>query len=538
MREEPETIKVLLIDDDEDDYLLTRELLSEVKGTNYELNWASSYEEGLKVAGRREHHVCLVDYRLGKRSGVQLIREARESRLTTPMILLTGQGNRDVDVEAMQAGATDYLVKDEPHPERLERTIRYAVQLNSERCRAEEALGAYAQKQVVVAEIGRLALTGGELKDLFAEAVSLVARTLGVEYCKVLELVHDGDALILRAGVGWKEEYPVDQATVSVGKESQAGFTLLSDEPVVVEDLRTETRFNDASLLHEHGVVSGMSVIIRGRKHPYGVLGAHTASFRKFATEDVNFLRAVANVLAEAIDRKHAEDEVSQSEARFRRVVQSNMLGILYWELSGEITAANDAFLKMVGYTREDLAAGRMRWTEMTPPEYLNPDEKALRELAVSGVCDTYEKEYICKDGNRVPILLGLATLEGETQRGVGFVLDIGDRKRAEEALRQSESQFRALFENALDAVLIANDRGAYVDANSAACKLLGISYDEVIGRTVDDFVEQTSKSDSWRTWDQFLNEGTMRGVFRLQRPDGDIVDVELPSRSSSIGAA
>src|ERR1700738_4049219 len=114
-----ETIKVLLIDDDEDDYLLTRELLSQVKGGKYALDWASSYEEGLKVAGRLEHHVCLVDYRLGKRSGVQLIREARESRLTTPMILLTGQGNREVDVEAMQAGATDYLVKDEPHPDRL-----------------------------------------------------------------------------------------------------------------------------------------------------------------------------------------------------------------------------------------------------------------------------------------------------------------------------------------------------------------------------------------------------------------------------------
>ena len=179
-----ETIKVLLIDDDEDDYILTRELLSEVKVGKYALDWASSYEEGLKVAGRREHHVCLVDYRLGERSGVQLIREARESRLTTPMILLTGQGNHDVDVEAMQAGATDYLVKDETSPALLERTIRYAVELNTERCRAEEALGAYAQKQAVVAEIGRLALTGGELKDLFAEAVSLVARTLGVEYCK------------------------------------------------------------------------------------------------------------------------------------------------------------------------------------------------------------------------------------------------------------------------------------------------------------------------------------------------------------------
>jgi PAS domain S-box-containing protein len=135
MKSEP--IKVLLIEDDEDDYILTRELLSEVKGGNYALDWAASYEEGLKVAGRLEHHVCLVDYRLGERNGLELIREARAARLTTPMILLTGQGNHDVDMEAIEAGATDYLVKDETPASRLERTIRYAVQLNTERKQAE-----------------------------------------------------------------------------------------------------------------------------------------------------------------------------------------------------------------------------------------------------------------------------------------------------------------------------------------------------------------------------------------------------------------
>jgi len=196
-----EPIRVLLIDDDEDDYILTRELLSEVKVREYALDWAPSYEEGLRAAEQREHHVCLVDDCIGEKGGVELIREARESFLTTPMILLTGQGDHDVDVEAMQAGATGYLVKDETPAARLERTIRYAVQLSAERCRAEEELGAYAQKHAVVAEIGRLALIGGELNDLFAESVSLVAKTLGVEFCKVLELLPEGDELFLMSCV-------------------------------------------------------------------------------------------------------------------------------------------------------------------------------------------------------------------------------------------------------------------------------------------------------------------------------------------------
>ena len=123
-----EITRVLLVDDDEDDYILTRGLLGEAKQSSYRLTWSRSYEDGLKAASRREDHVCLVDYRLGERSGVELIREARRSGVGTPMILLTGQGDYGVDVEAMRAGADDYLVKDEVTAALLERAIRYAIE--------------------------------------------------------------------------------------------------------------------------------------------------------------------------------------------------------------------------------------------------------------------------------------------------------------------------------------------------------------------------------------------------------------------------
>src|SRR3954452_24429050 len=125
-----------------------------------------------------------------------------------------------------------------------------------------------ARQQAVVAELGYRALTGTDLAILMDEAVVLVAQSLRVEYCKVLELLPEGDALLLRAGTGWNEGL-VGRATVGAGLDSQAGYTLLLDEPVIVKDLRAERRFDGSSLLHEHGVVSGMSTLIRGYEKPF-----------------------------------------------------------------------------------------------------------------------------------------------------------------------------------------------------------------------------------------------------------------------------
>jgi two-component system, cell cycle sensor histidine kinase and response regulator CckA len=527
MQTNNETIRVLLIDDDEDAYILTRELLAEVKGENYALDWARSYETGLEAFGRGEHHVCLVDYYLGKQSGVQLIREARNLNATTPMILLTGQGSHEMDIEAMEAGATGYLVRDETPAARLERTIRYAVELNIERSRAKLILGNYAQKHEVVAEIGRLALMGSDLEDLFAKAVFLVGQTLGMEYSEVLELLPERDSLVMRAETGWKREHNAGQLTIGTGRESQAGFALLSNGPVVVEDLRTESRFDDLLLRQEYKIISGISVVIRGRVRPYGVLGVHTVFARRFAPDDVSFLRGVANVLAEAIGRKRIQDELRQSETRFRHVVESNMLGIFFGDLGGEINEANEAFLNITGYTRDDLAKGRIRWKEMTPPKNRALEDKALVEVLTSGVCDPYENELIRKDGSCISILIGRAMFEREKNSGVAFVLDITDRKRAGESLKHSESQFRALFENALDALLITNDQGVYVDANPAACDLLGAPYDQVIGRTVDDFTERGSKAEVAKGESLSKEDGSSE-LFRLQRPDGKFLDVDV----------
>ena len=196
------------------------------------------------------------------------------------------------------------------------------IQNVTERKKHEKDLARRASQQAAVAELGMRALAEDDLQAVMNEAVTLVVRPLAVEYCELLELLPGGEELLLRAGVGWKEGL-IGKEMVGAGLGSQAGYTLLSDQPVIVEDLRNETRFSGPTLLHDHGVVSGMSTIIQGRAAPFGVLGAHTTSHRTFTQDDVNFLQAVANVVAMAIERKQAEEKLGEvREAERRRIAR------------------------------------------------------------------------------------------------------------------------------------------------------------------------------------------------------------------------
>lgn len=121
------TVRVLLVEDDEDDFILTRDLLNEIEGVKYSLHWISEFDEALKRFGSAYYDVILIDYYFGGRTGVELVREAIEQGCVTPMILLTGLGNKDVDVAAMEAGAVDYLEKAGLTTQLLERSIRYAM---------------------------------------------------------------------------------------------------------------------------------------------------------------------------------------------------------------------------------------------------------------------------------------------------------------------------------------------------------------------------------------------------------------------------
>src|SRR6266852_8968144 len=168
------------------------------------------------------------------------------------------------------------------------------------------------------------------------------------------------------------------------------------------------------------------------------------ASLGKFASSAYQALAHIEDLKFQVAEREKAEAEVRELakglEAKIRRLVEANVVGIVMWNLEGAITEANEAFLRMVQYDREDLASGRVRWTDLTAVEWRGSDERAIADLNASGIFQPFEKEYFRKDGSRVPVLLGGALFKDSGNEGVAFVLDLSEQKRAQEALRRSEA--------------------------------------------------------------------------------------------------
>jgi two-component system, cell cycle sensor histidine kinase and response regulator CckA len=189
-------------------------------------------------------------------------------------------------------------------------------------------------------------------------------------------------------------------------------------------------------------------------------------------------------------EREQAFQALQESEARFRRLVESNIIGIVLADLSGNIKDANDAFLQMVGHQRAELESGQLHWDKMTPPEYLPLAKKAIAEINTTGVCNPFEKEYIRADGSRVPVMLTCALLEESPQLAVAFVLDITERKRAEQKIREQA----ALLDITTDAILVRDLNHNIQFWNKGAERLYGWTEEQALGKNANELLYKRKK--------------------------------------------
>jgi PAS domain S-box-containing protein len=224
--------------------------------------------------------------------------------------------------------------------------------------------------------------------------------------------------------------------------ESLLHYLIRTRESVILDDALAQNPFSaDEYICQKHARSVLCLPLVKQSKLIGALYLENNLASHVFTPARISVLELLATQAAISLENARLYGDLGEREARIRRLVDANIIGILIWAVDGRIIEANQAFLDMVGYAREDLISGRLRWTELTPAEWRDADDQALAELKVVGTLQPREKEYFRKDGSRVPLLVARALFEGKADEGVAFVIDMTDRKRAEEKLRASEQR-------------------------------------------------------------------------------------------------
>lgn len=384
-------LRVLLVDDDEDDYLITRSLLSEAQAEGFVLEWACTLEEARREIVNERYDVYLVDYRLGDSSGLDLLREAVRIGCKAPIILLTGKGDHRIDVEAMKVGAADYLVKDQLTAPLLDRSIRHAL----ERTATLDALRASERRLARAQQIARL---GNWEIDLTTDEL-----TWSDELYRIFGL--SPRATRPSVELFWNAVHPEDRKHVSAALED-----CISGKRQYNIDHRIVLPDGSERIVHEQGeTVFGQD----GR--PIRMVGT---------TQDIT-------------ERKRMEEALRSSELKYRNLFESANDAILIFEPENEIILeANQQALETYGFSREELFG--MSLKELTKD--VGRGEQQIHILLRRRANRNFESVHFKKDGTPMDILASSAVIEyGGREAILTINRDVTERKRLQQQLIQSE---------------------------------------------------------------------------------------------------
>ena len=223
--------------------------------------------------------------------------------------------------------------------------------------------------------------------------------------------------------------------------ESVVHYAARTRESVMLDDASAQNPFSADEYFRQKRARSVLCLPLIKRGALVALLYLENSlTSHAFTPERVAVLRVLASQAAMSLETSRLYQELREREVKIRRLVEANIIGIFEWNFEGRILEANEAFLRIVGYSREDLVSGRLRWTDLTPVEWRERDERLVAEQKVAGFLEPFEKEYFRKDGSRVPVLIGTATYEGSRNEGVAYVLDLTERTRTEQALKRNEA--------------------------------------------------------------------------------------------------
>ncbi|MGQ4648305.1 PAS domain S-box protein [Lyngbya aestuarii] len=410
---------VLVEDSPDETAMIIRELQREFVTLQVEQPRDFNQLERVLAGGNAE--LIITEYQLQWTTGMTVLEKVKKLQPNCPVIMFTRNGSEQIAVAAMKAGLDDYIVKAPENYTSLTAAVRQMLL----KARQQKLLTHFVVTQPNVRE-----------QKLVNDKLHQQAQLLDLANDAIIVTEPDGAISYWNQGAQRLYGFSVEEA---VGNNSDS--LLKTEFPQPLTEIKTQ--------LTEHGYWSGEPVHSK-RDGTKIIVSSHWT----LQQDNQGNSLAILEINRNLSEIKQAQKTQRQIQAQLKRLFESNLIGIIFANFSGSITEANDAFLEIVGYTREDLLAGRVRWKEMTPPEYHQVDALSRAQLSSTGVSTPFEKEYIRKDGTRVPVLLGAALLEGSEGDCVCFALDLSERKHLEAALLNSIKRLQNL--HTIDVAILA----------------------------------------------------------------------------------
>lgn len=395
-----------------------------------------------------------------------------------------------------------------------------------ERERAAEEIEIRARQQSAIAELGRDLLVPLEQATL-SRVCERVKDGLGVEYSFYLELTADRSHLRVGAGTLWSDDLPNE---CPLTPDVQSSYTLLSGESVVVDDYRTEERFDRRHITADYGIISGVTVPVTGAGRTVGVLAANSRRARQFRQSDVYFLETVARMLAEAIEREEARQALLASEERFRRIFDGATEMIYTLSRDGRFLAVNPAFERITGCPREEWI-GREIFDLIAPADRTTAREQFAKVLETASAVTA----ELCLEAGGKAVTVEIISFprvdNGRVMEVHGFGRDVTATRLVEREREQVTRNLQLLLDSTLEGIVTIDPEGRCTMINAAAARLLGFPPEELIGRNVYDVA---NGFDPVRSQDS-----PVRDVFRtgtaielatksIERSDGTLLPIEL----------